>query len=128
MQTQPLSGSCLCRHPLKQKRLSWVHTSPRRCFVQHGSSPVCSLGDLQQPWVLLANACRNLATFVCLLLQTATSLLPAAAAQPAVSYGCQRLTCRCLRSGLLQEPLQQWGMVAMVAAPGRHPLICHPSF
>ena len=46
MQTQSLSGSCLCRHPLKQNRLSWVHTSPRRCLVQHGIAPVCSLGDL----------------------------------------------------------------------------------
>eukprot|EP00891_Asterochloris_glomerata_P004179 jgi/Astpho2/4179/Aster-05146 len=43
MQTQSLPGSCLCRHPLKQTRLSWVHTSPRRCLVQHSSGPVCSL-------------------------------------------------------------------------------------
>lgn len=51
MQTQSLPGSCLCRHPLKQTRLSWVHTSPRRCLVQHSSGPVCSLGDLVHSFV-----------------------------------------------------------------------------
>ena len=50
---QALSGSCLCRHPLKQNRLSWMHTSPRRCHVQHSIAPVCSLGDLVHSCVLV---------------------------------------------------------------------------